>query len=601
MANHSIDSNFEGIIKAFNTVREDTGLKVKYYPSSYEGVVEAILELGRNLAGALPGPNPPGWEPIFDEDGNPISGNFPPGYVPPQGDLWFDTRQGRLMVYVDDAYYQTNGADVLTKVQTDAPDLEVIGGMWYDPDADALYLWEGTQWRLVSSNTVNTATLALANPTTFSGIDTASVLPDTSGLGTQSDFNTWTVAALQSLEENAGSGNTTVYVSENGPTDVSEGDLWFDTTTLQLFVSYDSFWIPASIPLTQDPNFVALETVVNGIQSNVNVRFSTTDSRLAALEHEDHKVYDLEIDNSPLGIKLVDQGGVKTNVGITGKNGISVTNDYGKLCFDGSELLNRITAVESDYLTSVDKESLENTAAQLQQQITAVTAKETVSPAELSALSDQVQTLPTFGAVNNKLPLSGGQLSGELNLDNNKIRSLGAPVDPTDAARLADITNALLTVSNQYIPKNNPVFNGIDVQRNDIALSGIKFVNGSASGIRAIELGTNTQTNSTAVFGQTMYPGEVAWSFNGGENFSWIDGTTGKQLRIDADGVCAKNLSIANFVRGQNGVEQITNKIDVKERLNAYQNSLDGIRSALNSSSTFEEFKSSALIALSGV
>ena len=600
MANHSIDSNFEGIIKAFNTVREDVGFKTKYYPSSYEGVVEAILELGRNLSGALPSPYPPNWEPILDEDGNPISGNFPPGYVPPQGDLWFDTRQGRLMVFVDDGYYQTNGADVLTKVQTEAPELEVIGGMWYDPNADALYLWEGTQWRLVSADTVNTATLALANPTAFRNIDTASLLPDTSGLSTQSDFNTWAVAAFRALEANAES-NTTVYASDSSPIDQNEGDLWFNTDVLQLFVAHDSSWIPASTPstpLTEDPNFNTLEAVVNGLQTNVNVRFSTTDSRLTALETEEHQVYDLEIDNSPLGIKLVDQGGLKTNVEITGKNGVSVTNDYGKLCFDGAQLLDRITAVENDYLTSVDKQSLENTAAQLQQQITAVNAKETVSPAELSELSNQVQALPTFVAVDSKLPLSGGQLSGELNLDNNKIRALGAPIDPTDAARLADITNALITVSNQYIPKNNPVFNGIDVQRNDIALSGIKFVNGAASGIRAIELGTNTQTNATAVFGQTMYPGEVAWSFNGGENFSWIDETTGKQLRIDADGVCAKNLSIANFVRGQNGVEQITNKIDVKERLNAYQNSLDGIRSALNSSSTFEEFKSSALIAL---
>ena len=600
MANHSIDSNFEGIIKAFNTVREDVGFKTKYYPSSYEGVVEAILELGRNLSGALPSPYPPNWEPILDEDGNPISGNFPPGYVPPQGDLWFDTRQGRLMVFVDDAYYQTNGADVLTRVQTEAPELEVIGGMWYDPNADALYLWEGTQWRLVSADTVNTATLALANPTAFRNIDTASLLPDTSGLSTQSDFNTWAVAAFRALEANAES-NTTVYASDSSPIDQNEGDLWFNTDVLQLFVAHDSSWIPASTPstpLTEDPNFNTLEAVVNGLQTNVNVRFSTTDSRLTALETEEHQVYDLEIDNSPLGIKLVDQGGLKTNVEITGKNGVSVTNDYGKLCFDGSQLSNRITAVENNYLTSVDKQSLENTAAQLQQQITAVNAKETVSPAELSELSNQVQALPTFVAVDSKLPLSGGQLSGELNLDNNKIRALGAPIDPTDAARLADITNALITVSNQYIPKNNPVFNGIDVERNDIALSGIKFVNGAASGIRAIELGTNTQTNATAVFGQTMYPGEVAWSFNGGENFSWIDETTGKQLRIDADGVCAKNLSIANFVRGQNGVEQITNKIDVKERLNAYQNSLDGIRSALNSSSTFEEFKSSALIAL---
>lgn len=573
MANHSIDNNFGGIIQAFNSVRTETGLDPKNYPSSFEGVVAAILELGRNLAGALPSPYPPGWDPILDDDGNPVSGNFPPGYTPPQGDLWFDTRQGRLMIWIDDAYYQTNGADVLTRVQTTAPDSEVTGALWYDPNVDALYIWDGTAWRLVTTTTFSSATLPLNNSETFS-LDPATALPSTTGVSTQSAFNIWAVSALSTLETNAGTGNTTITVSDTEPTESSEGDLWFNTSTSQLFVDYDSSWVPTTVPSVQQSSFIQLQTDVNTLESNINTDIAATNSRVGILENTDHKVYNLELNSSPLGIKLANQIGGETNVAFTARNGISVTNEYNQLTFDGSQLQTQLTAIQADYLTSVDKTALENTAAQLQQQITAVDNKATVTPAELAAVSTEVAALPTFTDVNSKLPLTGGQLTGELNLNTYKIRSLGAPVDPSDAARLADITNALVTVSNLYIPQNNPVFNGIDVQRNDIAVSGIKFVNGSASGIRAIELGTNVNTNTTAVFGQTSYPGEVAWTFNGGENFSWIDDTTGKQLRVNASGVCAKNLSIGNFVRAADGTETLTNEINVKDKLNAHDTAL---------------------------
>ena len=40
---------------------------------------------------------------------------------PQEGDLWFDQNQGRLMVWIGGAFYQTNGADQLTVISNDPP------------------------------------------------------------------------------------------------------------------------------------------------------------------------------------------------------------------------------------------------------------------------------------------------------------------------------------------------------------------------------------------------------------------------------------------------------------------------------------------------
>ena len=48
------------------------------------------------------------------------------------------------MVYVDDGYYQANGADVLTAVSNTPPSAEIEGALWYQPSSNSLYLYDGT-------------------------------------------------------------------------------------------------------------------------------------------------------------------------------------------------------------------------------------------------------------------------------------------------------------------------------------------------------------------------------------------------------------------------------------------------------------------------
>lgn len=595
---NNFNDNYAGIINAIGEVRRDAGEKARYYPPNYQGIIDAIRDMSKDWSGALPDQFPPGWIPIYDDDGNVIGGNWEPGYEPAQGALWFDERQGRLMVYVDDAYYQANGADVLTKVQETQPAADVPGALWYQPSEDNLYLWDGNVWILVSSQTVNTASLPLANPTTVAA--GARALPSTDNLTTQSDLNTWIVDALEALDENPG-GNAEVYVSATPPSDAEEGDLWFSTVSLELLVRYETFWVPSSIPLTSDPNFVSLATTVNVVKSGLEGQITSAVNRISHLEEEPHHAYTLEPDYAASGIKLVDEGGDSNSISFKGKGGIIVNISDQGITYDTSALTNKLNAVQSDYTPKADHAILSASNSQISSRVAALESVNHVNLNDYNQLVVDVSVLPSQALVDSKLPLMGGNLTGPLDMGNNRISGLTAALHPNDAVRNAEFAAYKAQAAADYMPKNSNVFSSLDVQRDDISVAALKVTGGAAAGRRAIELNTNRATGANAIFGQTTHAGEVAWEFNGNENFSWIDGTNGKQLRIDKDGVVAKNLTIGVMQRNGNGDELIMNKIDVKERLEAYQTAFTGLRSALNSSSDFDEFKQSALIALAGL
>ena len=99
--------SFQGIVDAFNILRESNQAPVKDYPASFEGIRDAVLDIKKEWGNIETGDYPGGW----DE----VNGNW---VVEPQdGDLWFDQNQGRLMVWIGGAFYQTNGADQLTVIQ----------------------------------------------------------------------------------------------------------------------------------------------------------------------------------------------------------------------------------------------------------------------------------------------------------------------------------------------------------------------------------------------------------------------------------------------------------------------------------------------------
>lgn len=135
-------SNFDGAIAAANSLLTDQGYGIKDYPSNMSGLISAILAL--KIGQSNIGITPPQWMPTRDEQGVITGDGWDP--APQNGTLWFDTRQGRLMVWVNDGFYQANGNDRYSVVADDAPQNPVSGQAWYNSTTGAYYIYDGSQW-----------------------------------------------------------------------------------------------------------------------------------------------------------------------------------------------------------------------------------------------------------------------------------------------------------------------------------------------------------------------------------------------------------------------------------------------------------------------
>ena len=134
--------NFDGAIAAANSLLSTQGYGIKDYPSNWSGLISAILSLNINQSNV--GITIPQWLPIRDENGVVTGDSFDP--PPSNGTLWFDTRQGKLMVWVNDGFYQTNGTDRYSAVGPTPPDNPVIGQTFYDTDSLSYYIFDGSLW-----------------------------------------------------------------------------------------------------------------------------------------------------------------------------------------------------------------------------------------------------------------------------------------------------------------------------------------------------------------------------------------------------------------------------------------------------------------------
>ena len=101
-SSNETSSSYQGVIDAFNALRASEGEERKYYPPNFQGVIAAIVDLQRWGTADI-SEYPPNWNIETDNDGNITGGYFSP--PPKNGDLWFDTRQNRLFIWIDDSYY----------------------------------------------------------------------------------------------------------------------------------------------------------------------------------------------------------------------------------------------------------------------------------------------------------------------------------------------------------------------------------------------------------------------------------------------------------------------------------------------------------------
>lgn len=139
--------NFRDLIDAINLKRIENYQAVKDYPANYAGLIAAILDL--NWGQSSTGSQPPTWNEATD--------TFPTS--PSEGALWYDTRQGRLLVYSNGDWYQTNGGDGFATVQsTNPPNQPVLGQFWLETISNNLYIYNGSSFEPVQSTDTITKT-----------------------------------------------------------------------------------------------------------------------------------------------------------------------------------------------------------------------------------------------------------------------------------------------------------------------------------------------------------------------------------------------------------------------------------------------------------
>ena len=138
--------SYGGIIGALQDQIAKSGSATKAYPENFAGIIAAIQDLtfSTDDSPTVIGPKPPGFEIIVGPGGEP---EWIVTEKPKDGTLWFDTRQGRLFVWIDSDWYQTNGGDGIPIVTPDANppaiDVGVPGQLWYDNSQERLYIFSG--------------------------------------------------------------------------------------------------------------------------------------------------------------------------------------------------------------------------------------------------------------------------------------------------------------------------------------------------------------------------------------------------------------------------------------------------------------------------
>ena len=600
--NPASNNSYAGIIDALRVVAANQGYDLpEEYPPNYRGIIKAILAL-KELGGAGSGDIPPGWQPEYDEDGNIIGGDWI--QYPYDGALWYDTRQGRLFVWEDGAYYQANGADGLTVVGNDAPEREVIGGLWYNTNNNNLYLYDGTTWTIVGGDAaVSTATLPLANPTTDNFKSNRPYLPDTTNLFTQENYNTWVYDALVELEEGIQSIDPEVPLYKGDTPPAEAQDFWYDTANLRLLVNYDGAYVPTAVPLSSDADFVSLTNTVANTTSDLNSRVTTIKQAVDDLQNVPNYSYSISTDKehnihhgSDIGIYVSDNYNNYTGVSIKGSNGVRVRSDAYGINIDALELSRQIEEILNDYLQATDKVALQMKDQDLQSQINAI---DCASTADLTALQQQVNQLPTTDDVNTRLSTVGGHLYGDLSMNGNLITGLPTPGTNSGAATKLYVDTLRADAEQAYFKKEDGIFRNVIVQNVNADKPAFDFSTSSSDGNGAFKFKSNVG-NSYTTFGTNDKYWELAWQFDSKEDYCWRTGNK-KVVSITADGLTTKNLILAEFVENTVDGPEVVNKIDVAERLTTLKGKLDDLRAAIYTSEDFEEFKVKAREALTGI
>ena len=505
-------NSYPGILAAINDLRVSSQGTAKDYPDNFGGIIQAIKDLDTSWGNASVGETPPGWTINTDAGGNIVDGQY--SYTPNEGQLWFDTRQGRLFVYVDDDYYQTNGADGITHVGSSAPQYEVLGAQWYNNITNLLYVHDGSSWNVVNSGgtlssnelTITSATLTYLN--TLSNQYVTAYAP--SGTATQASYNSWTAQGLNELEIALKALDDTPLVTSNGtaPSSPTNGDLWFKTPINHLYIRNGSEWVNTTASIT-----TALQTNINTLQSSTNTEVVRLDGLISGL-------------NTSLNNCATTANLTSTEDSLEGQI-LTLSNSIGNVNrFAIASTVNATTTNHGTRITALETDVNNLTSGGFASTVYVTNAVNTLES------SINISAYASTSYVNTQIANTVGQ-----------IPDVSAKLDTST------FTTYQGTVSSTFLPKAGGIMTDtLSLQKSDTSNVAIDFSNDYIYGINALKFKTKLSGSNYVVFGSYDNDSlEYAWDFTNNEDFCWKHGTNGKVFSVNKDGPACEKLYIGTF------------------------------------------------------
>ena len=581
--------DFGSIVRALQAQQAASGQTVKEYPYNFQGITEAIRDQ-TTFQNQNPGsdicPSPSMGDVTIDENGDPV---FTYSANPLDGDLWFDTRQGRMFIAFENDWYQTNGGDGLVIVTASATPPAAtnlaIGQQWFNSIDGILYLFAGqyqeTDGTIVTTPTATTVPVwAQLVDTTFvpttanidivggtidpkitTAVTASNFLPfvDPALVEHQDDINLYYIDCLLALDAQIKVNQP--YVNVDPPANPEVGQFWFDSTTIEMSIWYSApgdawgQWVPVFSPAKIDDNLNTLkiglvaETVARQLQettlqANIDLLSSTVTSNNSTLTNSVNGLQSQinaipSIDLSPYVTAAQEQTDI-TNL----QNQVDAARSDITLMYRGFITQGALTSTQQTLQANIDTKADQ----------TALTAAIATIPSVTGLASETY--VNTQIAANTGLAAAGGTLTGTLTID-----------------------------------------------KNDIANAGLDYSTNHYDGNLAQKYRTNCQMSTAhyATFGTNSNLYEYNWAFDDNEDFCWTHGTNGKVASIDKSGIAASNFLIATFGTNTSSGRSLTSTIDVGARLATYQTALTNLRTNAATATTLDELKTAIANALVNV
>mgnify|MGYP002701097425 CR=1 FL=1 len=533
----------------------------KAYHNNVAGIIAAIEDLvfTQEKVPVTPADKPNGGNVGTDAEGNP---QWDVAVQPRDGELWFDTRQGRLFIAIENEYYQTNGADGLATVTstTVEPTSPVIGSFWWDITTSSLYIFDGfwrtpggtivgtwedgytPVWRLVTTTSTTFAEGAVAIPSgsVILREPAGNTLPalNYGNITNQSQFNAWLYNGLESLEtaiEASEGANAKLEAGTTAPSNPGARDLWYDTGTNKLKIYSNSAWIDASPQLNYDSDITTVTGLINSEQTTRQAAIATLTNQIATAVTGSSAFQNLEADVASLETQV-----------------------------------NAIPIVDSSLLTLVTTTDALDTRVTTLEGVTpdfAVVASATNAATNLATVNARIDALPTVS---------------DLNTVSAAIPSL------TGLASETYVGTQVNSITTNFLPRaGGSMTGGITLNTSDVLVPGLDFTTAPSNSQNAFKFVSNCGFNNNCIttFGTTDEYWEYAYKFDENEDFCWVhDGT--KVASINKDGIASTELYLANFQSNTTNGRVLNNSISVRGKFTEYDTELSTVRSDIASLNT---------------